>query len=77
MCDYKKRPFFYAYPIDDPSKFINRGSFISTNGDLVRVMTNDELEEWFWSMLKYTQNFTDSRIALHDWLKEKIKKEEE
>ena len=45
------------------------------NGDTVREMNNDELEEWFWRMLKYTQWFTDSRWALHDWLNEEVKPE--
>ena len=39
-----------------------------TNADEVRIMTNEELEEWFWWMLWYVNNYTDSRIALHEWL---------
>lgn len=40
------------------------------NGDNVRSMTNEQLAEWYWWMLKYVQNYTDSRIALIDWLNE-------
>lgn len=39
-----------------------------TNGDLVRSKTNEELLDWFWWMLKYVQGYTDSVVALKDWL---------
>lgn len=41
-----------------------------TNGDYVRQMTNDELAEWYWWMLHYVQGYTDSRVALREWLKQ-------
>lgn len=44
-------------------------------GDFVRKMTNDELEEWFWWMLRYTKNFTSSYVALHEWLNTEIEEE--
>lgn len=43
----------------------------TTHADRVRAMSDDELEEWFWWMLKYVQGYTDSRCALRDWLKQK------
>ena len=43
-----------------------------TNGDLVRLMNNKELNEWYWGMLKYTQGYTDSRQALLEWLEKEI-----
>ena len=41
-----------------------------TNGDLVRSMTNEEISKWFWWMLNKTREYTDSRIALKEWLYE-------
>ena len=46
-----------------------------TNADRVRSMTDDQLEEWFWWMVDYLKWFTDSRHALHDWLKEEEKRD--
>ena len=43
-----------------------------TNADRVRSMTDEELAEWYWWMLKYVQFYTDSRIALIDWLKQEV-----
>ncbi len=43
-----------------------------TNGDKVRSMTDDELAEWYWWMLHYVQGYTDSRVALREWLKEEF-----
>lgn len=40
-----------------------------TNADKIRAMTDEEIAEWFWWMLDYTKNYTDSRLALIDWLK--------
>lgn len=41
-----------------------------TNADMVRQMTDDEINEWYWWMLHYVQGYTDSRIALREWLKQ-------
>lgn len=43
---------------------------IFTNADYIRQMTDDELAEWYWWMLHYVQGYTDSRIALREWLKQ-------
>ena len=43
-----------------------------TNADRIRQMTDEELAEWYWWMLKYVQGYTDSRIALIDWLKQEV-----
>lgn len=40
-----------------------------TNADRIRAMTDEEISEWFWWMLDYIKSYTDSRIALIDWLK--------
>jgi len=42
----------------------------ATNYDRVIAMTPEGLEDWFWWMLKYVQGYTDSRLALLDWLKQ-------
>lgn len=44
-----------------------------TNADRVRAMTDEELAEWYWRMLHYIQGYTDSRVALREWLKEEYK----
>ena len=44
-----------------------------TNADRVRSMTDKELAEWYWWMLHYVQGYTDSRVALREWLKEEYK----
>lgn len=41
-----------------------------TNADRIRAMTDDELAEWYWWMLRYVQGYTDSRVALREWLKQ-------
>lgn len=40
-----------------------------TNADRIRAWTDEEIADWFWWMLDYTKNYTDSRLALIDWLK--------
>lgn len=40
-----------------------------TNADRIRMMSDEELAEWYWWMLKYVQGYTDSRCALLDWLR--------
>ncbi len=42
-----------------------------TNGDVVRHMTNEELAEWYWEMLRHLSGYTSSRVALINWLNEK------
>ena len=44
-----------------------------TNADRIRSMTDEELAEWYWWMLRYVQGYTDSRVALLDWLKQEAK----
>lgn len=44
-----------------------------TNADRIRSMTDEELAEWYWWMLKYLRGFTDSVAALRAWLKEEDK----
>ena len=44
-----------------------------TNADRIRAMTDEELAEWYWWMLRYVQGYTDSRVALLDWLKQEAK----
>ena len=53
---------------DCPSykKFTHKKS----NADYVRSMTDEELAEWYWWMLHYVQGYTDSRVALREWLKQ-------
>lgn len=46
--------------------------YVKTGGDMVRSMTDEELSEWFWKTLDYTKNYTDSRVALNDWLRKPI-----
>lgn len=41
-----------------------------TNADRIRSMTDEEIAEWYWWMLRYVQGYTDSRLALSEWLKE-------
>lgn len=43
-----------------------------TNADYVRQMNDDEISEWYWWMLHYVQGYTDSRVALREWLKEEF-----
>ena len=43
-----------------------------TNGDAVRKMTNDELEEWFWAILDISKRYTSSKTFLHEWLMNEI-----
>ncbi len=45
---------------------------IKTNADRIRNMTDEELAEWYWWMLRYVQGYTDSRLALSEWLKEEV-----
>ena len=40
----------------------------ATNFDKVRQLSLDEFCEWYWWILAKTKWYTDSRIALKDWL---------
>lgn len=44
-----------------------------SNADCVRAMTDEEIEKWFWWMHKEMMRYTDSRVFLHDWLKQEAK----
>ena len=41
-----------------------------TNADRIRAMSDEEIENWFWWMHKEMMRYTDSRVFLHDWLKQ-------
>lgn len=41
-----------------------------TNADRIRGMTDEEIENWFWWMHKEMMRYTDSRVFLHDWLRQ-------
>lgn len=44
----------------------------ATNYDRVMSKTLEDLAEWFWWMLRYVQGYTDSRVALLDWLRQEV-----
>lgn len=48
---------------------------VQTNGDLVRQMSDDGIEDWYWWMHKEMMRYTDSRVFVHDWLKAPADKE--
>lgn len=56
---------------NEPTKFVEMDNR-PTNADKVRAMTDEELADWYWWMLKYVQGYTDSRVALLDWLKQLV-----
>lgn len=41
-----------------------------TNADCIRAMSTEEIEKWFWWMRKEMLQYTDSRLFLHDWLRQ-------
>lgn len=41
-----------------------------THYDEIRAMSIEEIENWFWWMHKEMMRYTDSRVFLHDWLKQ-------
>lgn len=49
---------------------------IPTNADRIRSMTDEEIENWFWWMHKEMMRYTDSRVFLHDWLRQEAKEGE-
>lgn len=40
-----------------------------TNADLVKNMSADEIVNWYFWVQKYLSGYTDSKLALLDWLK--------
>lgn len=44
-----------------------------TNADRIRSMTDEEIEKWFWWMHKEMMRYIDSRVFVHDWLKQEVK----
>lgn len=58
---------------NEPSKFVeteNRQTTKKTHYDEVRAMSIEEIENWFWWMHKEMMRYTDSRVFLHEWLKQ-------
>ena len=49
---------------------------VKTNADRIRAMTDEEIEDWYWWMHKEMMYYTDSRVFVHDWLKQEAKGEE-
>ena len=43
-----------------------------TNADRIRAMSDEEIEKWFWWMHKEMMWYTDSRVFVHDWLRQKV-----
>ena len=43
-----------------------------SNADLIRAMTDEEIEDWYWWMHKEMMYYTDSRAFVHDWLKQEV-----
>lgn len=43
-----------------------------TNADRIRAMTDEEIENWYWWMHKEMMQYIDSRVFLHDWLKQEV-----
>jgi len=43
-----------------------------SNADRIRVMTDEEIEDWYWWMHKEMMYYTDSRAFVHDWLKQEV-----
>ena len=48
-------------------------SWKKTNADRIRAMTDEEIEKWFWWMHKEMMRYTDSRVFVHDWLRQEAK----
>lgn len=44
-----------------------------TNGDRIRAMTDEEIEDWYWWMYKEMTYHTSSRAFVHEWLKQEVK----
>lgn len=42
------------------------------NADRIRVMTDEEIEDWYWWMHKEMKWYTDSRAFVHNWLKSPV-----
>lgn len=44
----------------------------TTHYDEIRAMSIEEIENWFWWMHKEMMRYTDSRVFLHDWLRQGV-----
>ena len=44
----------------------------TTHYDEIRAMSIEEIENWFWWMHKEMMWYTDSRVFLHDWLRQEV-----
>lgn len=44
----------------------------ATNADRIRAMTDEEIEDWYWWMHKVMMSSTNSRVFVHDWLKQEV-----
>ena len=40
---------------------------------LDETATDEEIEKWFWWMHKEMMRYTDSRVFVHDWLRQEAK----
>lgn len=47
-----------------------------TNADRIRAMSIEEIENWFWWMHKEMMRYTDSRVFLHEWLRQEAEEGE-
>ena len=45
---------------------------VKTKADALRAMSDEEIENWFWWMHKEMMRYTDSRVFLHDWLRQEV-----
>lgn len=43
-----------------------------TNADRIRVMTDEEIEDWYWWMHKEMMYYTDSHAFVHEWLEQGV-----
>lgn len=41
-----------------------------THYDEIRTMSMEEIENWFWWMHKEMMRYTDSRVFVHEWLRQ-------
>ena len=63
---YKVRCLYCGYEEGDNVKQTQ------TNGDKIRAMSDGEIEEWYWWMHKEMMHYTDSRVFVHEWLKQEV-----
>ena len=65
VCVIDTEVVYRGYCVDSPCSCFEP----QTNADKIRAMSDEEISEWFWWMLDYVKSYTDSRLALIDWLK--------